>query len=135
MVDNSKPLCKTGTEAMSEYLARFSKNQDVIQNDVENDNERYNHASEVLKKLFGSSGFDHFRFDPPTKNSKVSGGTVVRSLGGCMASFNIDTSEDMENTREFLKNVTGFYLAAVVDSKNPSKVLLMLDWRLEDVGE
>lgn len=130
MVDSK---CGTGSEALEKYFSKFSVNSGVFPNSVEQNAEKYKSAAEVLEKLFADSANDSFRFSPPNDNSSSAGGAVVRSFNGSMASFDVDTPESMELLRKFLKNVDDFLVSAVVDRDNPSKVLLMLDWRVEDV--
>lgn len=131
-MDKSESLCKTGSEVVLRFFEKYSgTKKDSMSPDV-SVVEKYSDAVGVLEKLFENSQQDAFRFDDPHENG-FAGGAAVRSSGGSMASFSVEENGSMEMLRGFAKNLDAFYLAAVVDKKDPSKVSLMFDWKVDNV--
>lgn len=134
-MDKSTPLCKSDSDALTEYLLKFSQKDSGFHRDVPGNIERFESAVEVLENLFEGSVNDHFQLDIPCDSNSSAGGVVVRSNGLYITSFDADDPEKMELLRRFLQNVDAFYVAALNDRNDPTKVLLMLDWRVENVKE
>lgn len=130
---DSTPLCKTGGLALSEYLARFSQKDDVFPNIIAKNSEKFAKSVELSKKLFGSSEHNQMQIVSAGEHCENSHGFVVNSLNGSLAGFAFDDPETMSDLRSFLKNISEFFVASIVDSENPSKVSLMLDWGVENV--
>ena len=130
---DSTPLCKTGGLALSEYLARFSQKDDVFPNIIAENSEKFAKSLELSKKLFGSSEHNQMQIVSAGEHCGNSHGSVVNSLDGSLAGFVFDNPETMSDLRSFLKNISEFFVASIVDSENPSKVSLMLDWGVENV--
>ena len=131
-LDKSTPLCKSSAEALAEYVSKFSKKDSDFHHDTAMIQEKLDRSVEVLEELFANSECDHFQIDHPDENSSSAGGVVVRSYGSYIASFDINDPDDMELLRRFLKTIDDFYVAAISDPSDPTKVFVSLDWRVDE---